>query len=118
MEKNLPVDVSHIEDLTSTSSRNSRIATDELGLDGNLTEASTHGEIGDRSSQSDSRCDVVKQTVGARLGEGETEKDQAGQGHHRTDSPIPVATVGGDLEVSTPSNPIVDVESLVARHRG
>ena len=118
MKVNSPVDVSDVEDLTGPAceATNFRVVPHELDQNRSLAEIGAHGEIGYGSNQGDASGDVVEQTVSARLGEGVTHESKGGHRHDSADGKIPVTTVSGDSDGLHPTDAIVDVESLVARH--
>lgn len=66
-----PVDVAHVEDLSGTSAGYlSASGSDELGLDGNLTEVGAHAEVRDAGCGRDGGREVVEEAVRLRLGKG------------------------------------------------
>ena len=78
----IPVNVSHIEDLAEHARNLGVVVSDEFHLNASLAKIGAHGEIGNGSDHGDGSSDVVEHAVGARLGKGETGKDQSRGEHH------------------------------------
>lgn len=80
-----PVDVTDVEDLTVETS-DLWVGADKLDSNGSPAKVTGHAEVGDGSSHGDSGCDVVEETVLARLCGTETEKDEGCGDHGGADS--------------------------------
>jgi len=81
---NLPVDVSHIEDLPDAA-RDLGVGADEFRGDTSLTQISTHGEVGDGGDHGDACGDVMEDAVWPWLGEGEASEGDGGGKHDGAD---------------------------------
>ena len=82
----VPVDVSHIEDLTDVTRNLGIVIAHEFNLNPSLAQVGAHGEVGDSCDHGDGSSNVVEDTVSAWLGEGETGKDEGRDKHHRAHS--------------------------------
>ena len=80
-----PIDVAHVKDL-AVGTMNLAVGTHELHGDRCKAQVRCHGEVGNGCDQGNSGGDVVEDTVGARLGERETPKDERRDKHNRGDS--------------------------------
>ena len=93
-----PVNVANVEDLTVDAMHNSGAAL-ELNINWRPSQVRSHREIGDRGDQGHTSSDVVEDTIGARLCEGETHESEGCAGHDRSHRPVPVGSMGGDGNV-------------------
>lgn len=76
-----------------------RIATRELHVDGCPAKVGSHREVSYGSNHSNGSCNVVKDTILARLGKSETQECECRTSHERSHGPVPVGTVRGDGDV-------------------
>lgn len=76
----IPINIAHIEDL-AVGSMNTWVASLEFHCDRGETQIGSHGEVGDRSDHGDESRDIVEQTMGTRLREGQAEEDEGRHGH-------------------------------------
>lgn len=114
-----PVDVPDVEHLSGAGCSDGGAAWAlELGDDGGLAEVRGHGPVGDTGDSGDSGGDVVEQTVGLRLGEGEAHEGEGGSAHDRAHGEVPVRTTDSDGEVAVCKHGAVYVERLIPSHDG
>lgn len=92
-----PVNVADVEDLT-VGAGHLWAAALELDVDGGVAQVGGHGEVGNGSSESDGRCDVVEDSVATRHGEAHGDEGDRGRSHDTTDSPVPVGAMSGDAD--------------------
>lgn len=112
-----PVDVPDVEHLSGPGGGDGGTAWPlELGHDGGLAEVRGHGPVGDTGDGGDSGGDVVEQTVGLRLGEGEAHEGEGGSAHDRAHGEVPVRTTDGDSEIAVCKHRAVYVERLIPGH--
>lgn len=95
---NKPVDVSDVEDLTVHAS-NQWVASLELDGDWSVSKVGCHGEVGNRGNKGDTGGDVVEDTSVARNSEAQTHEGEGRDSHDSGDSPVPVRSMSGDVDV-------------------
>lgn len=110
-----PINISDVEDF-SVAAVDHGVGASELDIDGRPAEIGGHGEISDGCDHGDGGCDVVEDTVSARLGHGKADEGKGRAGHDGGDGPVPVGAMGGDGDVDGLVSVAVDGECHVT-HR-
>ena len=95
-----PVNVADVEDLASASSTDHGVAGAwKFNLDGDLTKASSHTEVGYRGDHSNAGGDVVEKPVRTRLTKAHAHEGKSSDSHDGTNSEVPVRAIGRNVEV-------------------
>ena len=81
----IPINIADVEDLAEVP-RDLWVGSDEFRLDTRLSQVGAHSEIGDSCDHSDRSGDVVEDTVGTGLSEGQASESKGRNKHHRADS--------------------------------
>lgn len=97
-QRNSPIDVSNVEDLTVSSTNNGVVAR-ELDSDRSPPKVGSHGEVRNRSDHGDTSSDVVEDTVGSWLHGRQTDEGHCRDGHDGAYRPVEVTAMGGDVDV-------------------
>jgi hypothetical protein len=87
-----------IEDL-AVSTSDFRVGANEFDSNASPAKVRSHREVGDRCNHGDGSCDVVENTVLARLGSGETNESDCCRDHDCCHGPVPIRTANGDGDV-------------------
>jgi hypothetical protein len=96
--RNKPIDVSDVEDLT-VGACDHRVASLELNRDSGVTQVGSHSEVRDGCDESDGSGDVVENAVLTWDREAQTHEGDGCNSHDCGDSPIPVGTMGGKVDI-------------------
>lgn len=80
----IPINIANVEDLAEIA-RDLGTGSDELRLDTRLSQVGAHSEIGDSCNHGDRSGDVVEDTVGTGLSEGQASESDGRNEHHRAD---------------------------------